>query len=870
VLIVLFASGIMALLYFEDLEQKHNEAYLLEVMEQQKLEREAVVAEQKMKLTASVNTTLHEKMENIDVLVTPEQFVEGRIDISNSIDMIQCRGYQVEASNMVLYFEASAAKSSVITVSTYDLSDHRSVPIEIYLNAQKTGYYIPLSSQESFSKVTYKVRSSDGEERIVLSNMQLLTSGNEPFPEYLHGSFVIDDNCIRTQLSTPELEISNAVDSVLNRNLLYVGSLDRVDVIRIGKDQELTPISAVTGLGTVRRVMLNEDRNTLIVASREYGVYLIDVHDSQNPMIIGHIDTLELASGMDVCGKYLFVASRYYGIEIYDISIPSNPEFVSCMKSSEPSERIDCTVHNGYLYAGVWGTQRIEVYDVRNIYYPKYMGYVNTDGNTYGLKVSGDILVASTGFHSNKNSALDSTDFGYGTGNGISLFNIANPENPKEITTIRADGRYYEIGKDYWNVMVVENLVYFSDLYNGLYVYDIKNPEAPIEIQHITLCVDRKSIYYREFNEECTVFPYDKAQKMQSPITSVSVGNGVLYITDELMGVHVVEAHYAKTAEEKESFDFSEEGQFVYSEFLIDGIEVIPLEKGQVFAIAEYGTYYYAGTSDGMVVLDKEFKTVNFMQTHSAVRDLKIIGDKIFTAESVDGIGIYQISEMEITKLGGSALSEPNRASVCNQIGVSTDGKYAVVTSRLNLFILLDVSDPTNIQVVEYLKNGAAYYRNVCQGVNTNKNAIYLTTAAGISELLFHEDGTYEYNQINDTSFYTSTGGFTYARDNQILAITQNGYRLLDISNGMDLTTASEKVNIHNLPLKGVPNYRDGVLVVSYALTGRISVIDIENLEIPKLMLDFCVDSAVDAPFIASDGTIIVPARYEGMVVIRK
>lgn len=67
VLIVLFASGIMALLYFEDLEQKHNEAYLLEVMEQQKLEREAVVAEQKMKLTASVNTTLHEKMENIDV-----------------------------------------------------------------------------------------------------------------------------------------------------------------------------------------------------------------------------------------------------------------------------------------------------------------------------------------------------------------------------------------------------------------------------------------------------------------------------------------------------------------------------------------------------------------------------------------------------------------------------------------------------------------------------------------------------------------------------------------------------------------------------------------------------------------------------------
>ena len=71
--------------------------------------------------------------------------------------------------------------------------------------------------------------------------------------------------------------------------------------------------------------MLNEDRNTLIVASREYGVYLIDVHDSQNPMIIGHIDTLELASGMDVCGKYLFVASRIMN-EIYDISIPSNPE----------------------------------------------------------------------------------------------------------------------------------------------------------------------------------------------------------------------------------------------------------------------------------------------------------------------------------------------------------------------------------------------------------------------------------------------------------------------------------------------------------------------------------------------------------------
>lgn len=870
VLSILLACGIVAMLYLDHLDQKRTEAYLMELAEQQKQEKKELIAEQQIKLLSSQNATPHENIKNIQVLLTPEQFVEGRTEISNTVDMMLCQGYQVEASNMALYFEATASKSAVVTVQTYDLRDNRSAPIEIYLNAQKTGYYIPLSLQNSFSKVTYKVTSFDGEEEIAISNMQLLTSGSEPFPAHLHGNYIMDDSCKETQLSAPVLEMSNAVDSALNGDLLYIGSLDRVDVIRIGKKQKLTTVASVTGLGTVRRVLLSEDGNTLVVACREYGVYLIDVQEPKEPTIIGHIDTLELASGLDICGNYLFIASRYYGIEVYDISNPSSPAFISCMKSPEPSERIDCTVHNGYLYAGVWGTQRIEVFDVRNIHHPQYVGYVSTDGNTYGLKVSGNILVASTGFHSTKNSALDPTEFGYGTGNGISLFSIEDPENPKEITTIRADGRYYEIGKDYWNVMVIDNLVYFADLYSGLYVYDIENPESPKEIEHITLSVEKDSSDYRDFDDEFSVFPYNKTQKMQAPITSVSVGNGVLYITDELKGVHVVEAPYAKMAEKSAAFDFAEDGQFSYSEPTENGVEVISVGHGQAFAVAEHGAKYYVGTSDGIVVLDKNFKEVNFVPTRCAVRDLKIVGNKIFTAESVDGISVYQIGEKDIVKLGSGAISEPNRASVCNQIGVSPDGKHAVATGRLNLFVLLDVSDPTNIQVVEYLKSGAAYYRNVCQGVNMDKNAIYLTTAAGISELLFHKDGTYEYNQIDDPSFYTSTGGFTYVEDNQILAITQNGYRLLDISNGIDLTTASEKVEIYKLPLKGVPYYHDGTLVVSYALTGRITVINIEKPETPELLQDFSVQSAVDGPFIASDGTMIVPARYEGLVVIRE
>ena len=121
----------------------------------------------------------------------------------------------------------------------------------------------------------------------------------------------------------------------------------------------------------------------------------------------------------------------------------------------------------------------------------------------------------------------------------------------------------------------------------------------------------------------------------------------------------------------------------------------------------------YIGTSKGIQICDKDMNELAFFETKAAVRDLRIVNGKVYTAQEIDGVHIYNIDETRLTEVGHYIPSEKNRINTCYQIGVSPDGKYIITTGRLNMMMLLDASDMDNIVVDEYLKCGAVYYRNI-------------------------------------------------------------------------------------------------------------------------------------------------------------
>lgn len=844
------------------------------VAEQYALEKEEQEAKHSLNLILN-NSKEPQKLPNKDKVFTKEQFYQ---EAKHSLVNKQIVKYQTdvfskvqEEDNLLLYFEAKSNEECCeFKVDLLDINGKIIKTALYYVNGQNSAFYWPITGLNDLGGIQFSIVSGSG--GIDLGNVTMLNAYGAEFEKKLSGVYILESEYDAYTIDEKQgIGVKNAQDVICDERYMYVGALDCITISDISNPEMPVVISSINGFGTIRRLALANNGTTLVVASREYGVYLVNIENPIEPYIIGYIDSLELASGVEVNGQYLFIASRYYGIEIYDISNPAKPRFCSAIKSGQESERIDCTVDGNYLYTGVWGTKKVEIFDVRDVSNPKYIGYFDTDGAAYGLCTYEEMLIVSTGFHSTRNENLSIEDVGYGLGNGISIYDISNPEQPKWESTVQSDGRYYYIGRDYWNVKVVDGLAYFSDLYNGLYVYDITNAKQPKRIAKFTIPVLSSSENYIDLTKDENVFSYDSQVMLQSPIMGTAIYNDYLYVASENTDVHTVRFEMAKyVREEQVETELNDSGSYCYEEENIElmnyEVEMIDI-PGQTYSIVQAGDKFFVGCTEGIRIYDEQMNLISLYKTENAVRDLKIVGNRIYTAEGLGGVSIYQNVLNHIEKIGNIIPEEETRANVCSQIGVSPDGNWIVASCRLNLMQIIDATNPEKMYVKEALKTGAAYYRNICKDY-FNGNTIYISHANGVSEIIFNEDG-YQYNEIANNKYYYSSACFAVKDVRHIVAICNKGYQVLDVSNGMKNVVEGPMVMLKNrVLLKGYPVIRDNIMVVTYPTGGKITIVDLTDIENPVTLCDIAIEGNPDVACITEDGVVYVPSRYEGIVKI--
>ena len=102
-------------------------------------------------------------------------------------------------------------------------------------------------------------------------------------------------------------------------------------------------------------------------STRRDGPVLVDLSDSQNPVIAGYIDDPHITGGvhnMFATDDYLFALANGDKYVIFDVTDLSNPKFVS--EYNHPNSRVhDVWVHDGIAYSSEWGTG-VVVVDVGN------------------------------------------------------------------------------------------------------------------------------------------------------------------------------------------------------------------------------------------------------------------------------------------------------------------------------------------------------------------------------------------------------------------------------------------------------------------------------------------------------------------------
>ena len=862
VLLILFAVLVL-LAYQKDREQK---AYLAQLAEQHAAKREAgyvhlssdhvdIIDNRNLYSSESVRQGIIQG----EILIDREEFVTNaeKNTVFNQ-PVVTCNVPEVEEGDFIILEFASTTEneSSVSLEVAYGSSK-----VHVDVNQKQKKFFIPFLGRSGAQTISFRYDLGLVDTApVTLGDVCLVRYGlSYPASYFMTGEYsteVYDTINIEANNSLAQGQAAVSVE-----NMLY--GIFKGDLVVYQKDNDsLTEINRISGLGDTRDMCLSPDKKTIVVTSRGSGAYFVDISVPSVPVIASHYDTLELCTGVDTYQKYVFICSRYFGVEIVDISDPGNPRYVTNIQSTEASEYQDCCVDNGYLYVGLYANKRVDVYDIRDLSNIKLVSMIKLDGAGQGLTVKNGILYAATGRNDSSNPAESCYDYGYGMGNGLEIFDVTNPGSPILLSKEKMDGRSSLYPNDIWDVSVSGNYAFVSLMCGGLYIYDVTDPAMPLRVSVVNIVADTMTDKFSTVDVDTEVTPYRADLESHGCVTHTVVDDGCAYVIAPNMGIYLINGDWTKAEDKIEVVSIV--GQPIEpSVGLTSGwsVEIFNTDSS-VWAVAQLDSDHIilACGEGGIEVLDNDLNFVCSYPTEYSVKDIRVRGGLVYTAESEGGFCIYRYQNGSLTKLGSCNDSVYN--SYYSSLEVSEDGKLAVVQAGYSKFRLIDCSDYTNPELVKVPTEdtvGAMYYRNVCIGSVAGK---YLGISGRKGINWFYYDHGVQYLQ-NTTDLTGSEWIGLTAAGGQCILISTKGYRYFNPETGY----VSKNHVLDSDYFKGKCVASDGVLVVTRVCEGKICVVDISDIDNPVIKVKFDTDYITDVPCLVED-VIYVPCRYDGLIKI--
>ena len=599
------------------------------------------------------------------------------LSLKNASGSIRSYSYFVSTQLTEVYLPFTAAgdetivEASVSDGGTFYVSSPIIEESPYEYNKTKSGTYLVMADDWSYNKVTAKDQNG----------------------------------LLNAPASAGEVGKDRTLDTKIVGDYMYALCNGRIHVLKRNGDS-FNWIAATDNYGELRQMAVTADNKGLVVVARNYGVYAFDISNPEKPKLASHIDSLEMASGLDIFGKYLYIADRTFGVDILDISDIYNPVFVSNIPTGETQ---NVCYSNGYVYAGVWAECVVRVCDVRDVDNPKHIADINLSGRGDGVYVNNGILYAATGqFPPSASSPRDNP--GYGLGNGLELWDVSNPTSPQRLSVVRSDGANYPGNPDLWRVYTSGDYVVFTNVYGGVLVYDVANPTAPTRVAQYVALSD--SALNNRWTDSY-VFPHERGVALEDnkkpyPIVCSTVDGDRIYFGtgDYKSGNNLYEAKLPFTLGSPDANDSDPGAQdttYDGSYYDIDAVTyfgsgALSYRSGsQIRAIAVKGDYLYLAAGDqGIIILEKNtLSQVGSVDSFDLTKDIQIHGDYLYTAEAAGGIAIYKINSSDPTR-----LDLVSQADICNivQLQLSPDARYALVHTA-NTSALIDLRDKTNPKI---------------------------------------------------------------------------------------------------------------------------------------------------------------------------
>ena len=774
-----------------------------------------------------------------------------------------------ENDKLILEFTAESLNPTPIALEVN--YDGRKTLVE--LDQGKRRYYLPFTGAEGKRPVQLSFDLSEGiTESVVIGNICMADYGENAGLAFLKtGEYPAEEfENVKVEASSG---MPDATDAVAAGAYVYAINKGELTVYR---GSALKEVGKLKGLGDTQAIDISANNKLLMVSSKGSGVYFVDISSPDKPELASTYPVIEYAYGGDFYGNYAFICNRFFGIEIVDVSDAKKPKYVTKVQYPADAEYQDCYVFDGYLFAAARTQKRVDIYDVRNLADVQQVSFVETDGRPLGMAVKDHTLFVSAAGHSSKKSK---EGYQSGSGCGLEVYDINNPEYPFLLALEKTDGRTTRYVSGVWDVVIDGNLAYLSVPGAGMYVYDISNPSEPKRLSVVNVSADKSTSLYAENIKDYLVdedakevfLPYNYTEEFHGSILHTAVGSaGVFCVTPEMGLFRAPIDDKAVAAPDKGEAIITGTPEPAEPE-VPEGYSAQVLKTdGCIYSLAgiEDRLFVAACGMTGIKVMDKQMHTICSVETGYAVRDVKVVGNLVYAAESEGGFAVYRYENGLLTEVG--RLQDGSWNAYFESVQVSKDGSFVIAQNGYTRFRLIDCSDPENPEYIKLSaeeKTGGMYYRNLTTGIVGGK---YLGIAGGRGILWFMidrkdaETGKITLKYVKDVSGASvgEFGGLTPLGDD-CLVNTKTGYVIVNPEKGV----IGEEVPDGRFMGKCIS---DGKTVIfSDAHTGVITIADFSDSVNPVVLFTLDTPYVTDVPCLM-DGEIYVPLRHDGILKITK
>ncbi|WP_236972980.1 LVIVD repeat-containing protein [Membranihabitans marinus] len=638
-----------------------------------------------------------------------------------------------------------------------------------------------------------------------------------------------------------EMNIGPSSDAAIIDNILCVVGSGSIYVFDISEARNPVLLDSLNNLGNVRQVEI--ENGYAFVTAREEGLYIINIEDPSNILLVSHYDTLELGTGIAVSGSVAAVANRQYGVELIDVSNKREPRFLGAIRTGEAQSVF---LKDTFLFVGNWGEQSISICNISDPSKPKIISEIPLDGFGDGVFVKGNLCFAATGHHARGyKKYLDETDPAFGKGHGLQIIDISNPYFPKMLSILKLPTQFQR-HLDMWDVQVSGDFAFVGDSESGLFIVNIKDPINPFFIGH------------KKF--PMTIF---QENEIAAPVGGFALGEGCIYIAGKITDLYLLEALELSKKIENEAtlFDgdiqlktdrkvsqsnYSPEGQ-VHSAFL-------HTETNNIFLAAGYGGVH-------KVTLSPNLEGKEILNTGNVIFDVAILGNNLFLAEGIAGFSIWQYKDELKPKFLGRY--KPKKGGVY-QLLINPNMKNAVLHVGTSKVDIVDFSNPIQIESIREFEMKAPLYRlPISYGLLEDSLVCLKWHGKGFFLFNLNEPDSDSLMKIHEPGALID--GLAFDK-NKIIIISEGGYYLKSFT---DIVSDDGTINVEGLKLSGKPTIFNNYLYVSNRMTGKVCSVNIFDPAIPKKVWehDFKGNPGL---VIEVQGRVIVPAGREGLYVFDK